>query len=245
MDLFPAIDIRSGRVVRLSQGEAARQTVYEADPAAVAERFAALGARWIHVVDLDRAFGEGENEAVVRGIIERVRGRVRVQLGGGFRSLELLKRGVEMGADRVVVGTAAATDPSFLGAAAGGRAAGAARGRHRRPRRPGRGPGMDRDLDRSRAADLAGRAPRGRHRDVDLHRRDVGTACCRARRRRRRGAPARRRAGHRQRRRLVAGRPPPARGRRARRRHRGARAVRRAGRSAAGARGRGRDCAVR
>ncbi len=119
MDIFPAIDIRRGQVVRLSQGEASRQTVYEADPAAVADRFAALGARWIHLVDLDRAFGEGENEAVVRGVIERVRGRLRVQLGGGFRSLELLKRGVEMGADRVVVGTAAATDPSFLGTAAG------------------------------------------------------------------------------------------------------------------------------
>ncbi|MGH7579759.1 MAG: 1-(5-phosphoribosyl)-5-[(5-phosphoribosylamino)methylideneamino]imidazole-4-carboxamide isomerase [Gemmatimonadales bacterium] len=117
MHLYPAIDIRSGRVVRLRQGEATRQTVYGTDPAAVAERFADLGARWIHVVDLDRAFGDGENEASVRSILDRVRGRVRVQLGGGFRSLDLVRRGVELGADRVVIGTAAAIDPGFLEAA--------------------------------------------------------------------------------------------------------------------------------
>src|SRR5262245_49285891 len=61
VDLLPAIDIRHGRVVRLSQGEATRQTVYGDDPVVVAERFADEGAEWIHVVDLDRAFGDGEN----------------------------------------------------------------------------------------------------------------------------------------------------------------------------------------
>jgi phosphoribosylformimino-5-aminoimidazole carboxamide ribotide isomerase len=118
VDLYPAIDIRNGRVVRLSQGEATRQTVYGTDPAAVAERFADQGAGWIHVVDLDRAFGEGDNESTVRAVLERVRGRVRIQLGGGFRSLELVRRGIESGGDRVVVGTAAAIDPGFLEAAA-------------------------------------------------------------------------------------------------------------------------------
>jgi phosphoribosylformimino-5-aminoimidazole carboxamide ribotide isomerase len=118
VDLLPAIDIRRGRVVRLSQGEATRQTVYGTDPAAVAERFADEGARWIHVVDLDRAFGHGDNEAAVRQIITRVQGRVGVQLGGGLRSLELVQRGLELGADRVVVGTAAAMDPGFLDRAA-------------------------------------------------------------------------------------------------------------------------------
>jgi len=118
VDLYPAIDIRSGRVVRLSQGEATRQTVYGTDPAAVAERFADQGARWVHVVDLDRAFGEGDNESAVRGVLERVGGRLRVQLGGGFRSLDLVRRGVEIGAHRVVIGTAAALDPTFLASAA-------------------------------------------------------------------------------------------------------------------------------
>lgn len=117
MDLYPAIDIRSGRVVRLSQGEAARQTVYGDDPAAVAARFADQGAEWIHVVDLDRAFGEGDNAPAVRAILVRLAGRARVQLGGGFRSLELLRAGLELGIARAVVGTAAASDPDFVPAA--------------------------------------------------------------------------------------------------------------------------------
>ena len=117
MDLYPAIDIRQGRVVRLSQGETTRQTVYGDDPAAVAERFADQGAAWVHVVDLDRALGEGDNESAVRRLVERVGGRVAVQLGGGFRTLERLAAGLELGAARLVIGTAAATEPAFLAAA--------------------------------------------------------------------------------------------------------------------------------
>src|SRR5919106_1453988 len=116
VELFPAIDIRNGRVVRLSQGEATRQTVYGEDPAAVAETFVAGGARWIHVVDLDRAFGQGDNDAAVQRVLARVGGRARIQAGGGFRSVDLVRRGLELGVSRVVIGTAAATDPGFLGA---------------------------------------------------------------------------------------------------------------------------------
>jgi phosphoribosylformimino-5-aminoimidazole carboxamide ribotide isomerase len=118
VELYPAIDIRSGRVVRLSQGEATRQTVYGEDPAAVAEAFVAAGARWIHVVDLDRAFEEGDNEAALRRVIQRVSGRAAIQAGGGFRTLELVRRGLDLGLSRVVVGTAAATEPDFLRALA-------------------------------------------------------------------------------------------------------------------------------
>lgn len=114
MDLFPAIDIRHGRVVRLSQGEATRQTVYGEDPVAVAERFAGEGATWIHVVDLDRAFGAGENLAVVRRIVALVGRRVRVQLGGGLRTVELVREGLEQGVSRAVIGTAAAIDPAIV-----------------------------------------------------------------------------------------------------------------------------------
>ena len=117
MDLLPAIDIRRGRVVRLSQGEATRQTVYGDDPLAVAERFVADGAAWIHVVDLDRAFGVGDNLEIIRRIAQAVGTRVRLQLGGGFRSVELLRSGVDLGAARIVIGTAAATDPTFIPAA--------------------------------------------------------------------------------------------------------------------------------
>jgi phosphoribosylformimino-5-aminoimidazole carboxamide ribotide isomerase len=118
VELYPAIDIRSGRVVRLSQGEATRQTVYGEDPAAVAEAFVAAGARWIHVVDLDRAFEEGDNESAVRRVIQRVSGRAAIQAGGGFRTLELVRQGLDLGLSRVVVGTAAATEPDFLRALA-------------------------------------------------------------------------------------------------------------------------------
>jgi phosphoribosylformimino-5-aminoimidazole carboxamide ribotide isomerase len=118
VDLFPAIDIRRGRVVRLSQGETRRQTVYGSDPCAVAEQFADQGAHWIHLVDLDRALGEGDNDDSVGRILERVRGRVRIQVGGGFRELDRVKRGIELGIDRVVIGTAAATEAGFLTAVA-------------------------------------------------------------------------------------------------------------------------------
>ena len=117
MHLYPAIDIRGGQVVRLSQGEANRQTVYGNDPLAVAERFIDCGAQWIHVVDLDRAFGEGDNAPVVRRIVAGVGRRVRVQLGGGLRSLDQVRESLEFGAARVVVGTSAAADPAFVPAA--------------------------------------------------------------------------------------------------------------------------------
>jgi phosphoribosylformimino-5-aminoimidazole carboxamide ribotide isomerase len=114
VDLFPSIDIRSGRVVRLSQGEATRQTVYGDDPVAVAERFVEQGASWVHVVDLDRALGTGDNLPAVARIARRVGSRVRLQLGGGFRTLDLVRAGLDLGVARVVIGTAAAVDPSFV-----------------------------------------------------------------------------------------------------------------------------------
>lgn len=117
MDLLPAIDIRNGRVVRLSQGERSRQTVYGEDPVAVAERFIADGASWIHVVDLDRAFGTGDNLPIVRGVAARVASKVKLQLGGGLRSLNLIREALDLGFTRAVIGTAAASDPEFIPAA--------------------------------------------------------------------------------------------------------------------------------
>jgi len=114
VDLLPAIDIRNGRVVRLSQGERARQTVYGDDPLAVAERFLEQGARWIHVVDLDRAFGTGDNLAVVHRIAERVAAKLQLQLGGGLRSKDLIREALDLGFARAVIGTAAAVDPNFV-----------------------------------------------------------------------------------------------------------------------------------
>jgi phosphoribosylformimino-5-aminoimidazole carboxamide ribotide isomerase len=114
VDLLPAIDIRNGRVVRLSQGERARQIVYGDDPVAVAERFVEQGAGWIHVVDLDRAFGSGDNLPAIRRIAQRVASKLRLQLGGGLRSGELIREALDLGFARVIIGTAAASDPAFV-----------------------------------------------------------------------------------------------------------------------------------
>jgi len=84
---------------------------------AVAERFVEQGASWIHVVDLDRAFGEGENLDLVRRIVVRAGRRARVQLGGGLRTVERVRQGLDQGASRVVIGTAAAVDPTVVPAA--------------------------------------------------------------------------------------------------------------------------------
>jgi phosphoribosylformimino-5-aminoimidazole carboxamide ribotide isomerase len=113
MHILPAVDIRGGRAVRLFQGRADRETVYDDSPADAARRWADAGATWLHVVDLDGAFeGESPNEPHIRAIVEAV--GVPVEVGGGVRSVEKARRLLEAGAARVIVGTRAATDPAFL-----------------------------------------------------------------------------------------------------------------------------------
>lgn len=114
MIILPAIDLRRGRVVRLEQGEAAREKVYASDPLAQAEAFVAEGATWLHLVDLDRAFGEGDNLAVLRGIVTEIGSRARIQAGGGYRSLDAIDAALDAGVTRVVIGTAAITTPELL-----------------------------------------------------------------------------------------------------------------------------------
>jgi len=114
VDILPAIDIRKGRVVRLSQGEAARETVYADDPLAQAERFFAAGARWLHVVDLDRAFGEGSNVAAVGCIARAAEGRAFIQYGGGLRTADAIAEALDAGVTRAVIGTAAVGDPELV-----------------------------------------------------------------------------------------------------------------------------------
>jgi len=103
--------------VRLSQGSAARETVYDDDPVRVAEGFVGAGARWIHLVDLDRAFDQGDNDEAIRRVADRVAARVRLQLGGGLRTLDRVIGALDLGVARLVIGTAAATDPAMLDAA--------------------------------------------------------------------------------------------------------------------------------
>ncbi len=120
MDLYPAIDLRGGRCVRLVEGDFGRETVYGDDPVAVAETFAAAGARWIHVVDLDAArTGEGLNRPVVGRIAAAVAAAgVRVQSGGGVRSLQDAEELIGAGVARVVIGTAAVENPALVAEAA-------------------------------------------------------------------------------------------------------------------------------
>ena len=117
MILYPAIDLRRGRVVRLSQGNAARETVYSHDPLAQARTFVTEGATWLHVVDLDRAFGDGDNLKVMASLVAALGPGVSVQAGGGFRTLVTIGAAVEAGMTRVVIGTAAVRTPELLIAA--------------------------------------------------------------------------------------------------------------------------------
>ena len=110
MELYPAIDLRAGRCVRLWQGDFDKETVYGTDPLAVAERFVAAGARWLHVVDLDAARGEGSNLESVLAIARAV--PARVQTGGGVRDDALLVAGV----DRVVLGSLAVANRDYAAA---------------------------------------------------------------------------------------------------------------------------------
>lgn len=113
MKLFPAIDIRAGNCVRLYQGDYERETVYGTDPAEQAALFADEGADWIHVVDLDAArSGNQQNLASIASIAERV--DVPIQVGGGVRSVEAAGRLYDAGVTRVVIGTAAITDPELV-----------------------------------------------------------------------------------------------------------------------------------
>lgn len=110
--VYPAIDLRRGRCVRLEKGEASRETVYGDDPLAVARSFAEAGAEWIHVVDLDAAFGDGSNRALIRSIVAST--SLRVQTGGGLRTEDDLAEVLEAGAARAVIGTAAIENPELV-----------------------------------------------------------------------------------------------------------------------------------
>lgn len=117
MILFPAIDIRGGKAVRLIQGDYNRETAYEDDPTVAARRWADGGARWLHVVDLDGArAGEPVNLEHVRRIVSAV--NVPVQLGGGLRDPEKVEEAFSAGAERVVLGTAAVRDLEMAAAIA-------------------------------------------------------------------------------------------------------------------------------
>ena len=117
MILFPAIDLKEGACVRLQQGDMARATVFNRDPAAQARAFEQQGFEYLHVVDLDGAFaGKPMNAQAVQAILHAV--EIPVQLGGGVRNMETVEGWLSKGVSRVIIGTAAVRDPDFVKQAA-------------------------------------------------------------------------------------------------------------------------------
>ena len=113
MILYPAIDLKDGQCVRLLRGAMDQATVFNADPADQAKKFAAAGAAWIHVVDLDGAFaGKPKNAAAVDAILKST--QAKIQLGGGIRSIATIKAWLDKGVARVVLGTAAVKNPELV-----------------------------------------------------------------------------------------------------------------------------------
>lgn len=109
--LLPAVDVAGGKAVRLTQGEAGTETSY-GDPTDAAADFVSQGAEWIHLVDLDAAFGRGNNGAVIRKVIRSVRG-VKIELSGGIRDDASLEAALETGVSRINLGTAALENPEW------------------------------------------------------------------------------------------------------------------------------------
>ncbi|TVP94925.1 MAG: 1-(5-phosphoribosyl)-5-[(5-phosphoribosylamino)methylideneamino]imidazole-4-carboxamide isomerase [Acholeplasmatales bacterium] len=112
MIIYPAIDLRGGRCVRLTQGDFNNQTTYEVDPTMMAEAFASAGAEWLHVIDLDGAADNGDNLRSVASIIGLT--NLRVQLGGGIRTIEQIESLRALGAQRIIVGTMPIEEPDMF-----------------------------------------------------------------------------------------------------------------------------------
>ena len=111
--VYPAIDLRGGKVVRLKEGDPARMTSYSDDPAETARKWLGIGAQWLHVVNLDGAFGEGDNanRAALESILKL---GARVQFGGGIRSMDAIADVLKLGVSRAVLGTIAIEQPAIV-----------------------------------------------------------------------------------------------------------------------------------
>jgi len=110
--LLPAVDVADGQAVRLTQGAAGTETSY-GDPLEAAQNFLEQGAEWLHLVDLDAAFGRGENTAVIRRVVDELSESMNIELSGGIRDDESLDRALIAGARRVNLGTAALENPEW------------------------------------------------------------------------------------------------------------------------------------
>lgn len=116
LELLPAVDVADGQAVRLTQGEAGSETSY-GDPLSAALDWVNGGAEWIHLVDLDAAFGRGSNAELLADVVARVGGNVKVEMSGGIRDDASLERAMATGCARVNLGTAALEDPAWTASA--------------------------------------------------------------------------------------------------------------------------------
>ncbi|MDE2592152.1 MAG: bifunctional 1-(5-phosphoribosyl)-5-((5-phosphoribosylamino)methylideneamino)imidazole-4-carboxamide isomerase/phosphoribosylanthranilate isomerase PriA [Actinomycetales bacterium] len=112
LELLPAVDVADGKAVRLTQGEAGSETDY-GNPVEAAMTWVTAGAEWIHLVDLDAAFGRGDNRAVIADVVNAASGKVKIELSGGIRDDQSLEAALAAGATRVNLGTAALEDPDW------------------------------------------------------------------------------------------------------------------------------------
>lgn len=112
LTLFPAVDVADGKAVRLTQGEAGTETSF-GDPINAAQQWADQGAEWIHLVDLDAAFGRGNNHAIIKKVIKNTPRKVNIELSGGIRDDASLEAALATGAKRINLGTAALENPEW------------------------------------------------------------------------------------------------------------------------------------
>ena len=115
MLIIPAIDLKDGKCVRLKQGLMEESTIFSENPGEVAKQWTDLGARRLHLVDLNGAFaGKPVNESAIKAIVKEVDGTIPIQLGGGIRNLDTVEKYLNNGVDYIIIGTAAVKNPGFL-----------------------------------------------------------------------------------------------------------------------------------
>ena len=112
--IYPAVDLKDGNCVRLVHGKENKMTIYEDDPIKQVEFFSKKGFKWVHIVDLNAAFGKYDNKKVILQILKKVKNNFKIQLGGGIRSVEDIKFWIDAGVSRIVLGTFAFKNPDLI-----------------------------------------------------------------------------------------------------------------------------------
>ena len=112
--IYPAVDIKDGKCVRLTHGKESHMTIYEDDPIKQVNFFSMNGFKWVHIVDLNAAFGKRDNKKIILQILKSFKKNIKVQLGGGIRSIEDIKFWIDAGASRIVLGTFAFKNPDLI-----------------------------------------------------------------------------------------------------------------------------------